>query len=1010
MRAAAAPLTQAPSNWPNLSTAADCRAWIRDVWELPELADAVGQASPSLESRVRAILAGKDTSDRQVRRATIALVRYTLRTTGRPTPFGLFAGIAPLRLGDRPQVRWGKDHTPVIRPDAEWLASVITQLEAVPEVLERLDVTFNNLTTQRGARLEVPHESRGFSIRSTALTQVVRKAAAAPIRFSSLVETVSSSLPGAEHDRVSALLSTLVQCGFLITCLRAPVTTIDPLAHALSHLRRVQAETARAAIPLLRELETVRHEIARHNRSGQPASERATLRGDLTRRLRELSRAGRTPLAVDLRLDCDAVLPASVAVEMERAADVLLRLSRHRPGPMAWRDYHAAFCDRYGTGTLVPLTDVVDRDTGLGYPAGFPGSTAGDVVDAVGRRDERLLGLAWRAVNSGAREVVLTEDLVQDVVGQGRETELRPPADVELSARIRARSIAALQRGDFRLTVSAGRAAGTLTARFAHLVPNAQLGGVYGRILPATHGALPVQLSVSPIHRHAENVCRIPAYLPHVLTLGELHRRNLPERSADGPDLISLDDLAVTATRDALQLVSMSRRQVIEPHTFHALSLESQLTPLARFVAEIPRAFRTTWQEFTWGPVAEQLPYLPRLRYGRSVLSPERWYVRLPELAGTGNNAGEWQQLLRQWRVQWRCPRLVELRDGDHTLRLDLEQPAHCAVLHAHLKRYHHATLTETDAHPSDYGWLGGHAHEVVLPLFTKTGSASVPRTGSLPVVSNRSHGEFPGSPGANWLYAKIYVHSSRQRELLTDRLPELLDDLDGDPSWWFVRYRDTRARDQLRLRITTDGKTAGAYATKVGSWAESLRRSGLASRLVLDTYLPEVGRYGQKEAMEAAEAVFVADSSVALTEMRRQPDGAIDPTALVAINMVAIAEGFLGTFDDAMTWLLDSPAPMGSPVKRSVLNQVISSVRHGAWGSPNLNGQEVSSTWEARSAALKKYRMTLPDGTDIDAVLESLLHMHHNRALGINRDRERSCRRLARQAALAWQARRSRA
>ena len=34
--------------------------------------------------------------------------------------------------------------------------------------------------------------------------------------------------------------------------------------------------------------------------------------------------------------------------------------------------------------------------------------------------------------------------------------------------------------------------------------------------------------------------------------------------------------------------------------------------------------------------------------------------------------------------------------------------------------------------------------------------------------------------------------------------------------------------------------------------------------------------------------------------------------------------------------------------------------------------------------------------------ILESLLHIHHNRYLGIDRDREATCRRLARQAALA--------
>lgn len=42
----------------------------------------------------------------------------------------------------------------------------------------------------------------------------------------------------------------------------------------------------------------------------------------------------------------------------------------------------------------------------------------------------------------------------------------------------------------------------------------------------------------------------------------------------------------------------------------------------------------------------------------------------------------------------------------------------------------------------------------------------------------------------------------------------------------------------------------------------------------------------------------------------------------------------------------------------------------------------------------------------DLDMVLESLLHMHYNRMRGISRDDEKTCRRAARQAAvacLAW-------
>jgi len=72
LRASAAVL--ASSRWPALSDEQDCRLWVREVW--PGIAAAVGHASPVLAARVATILADAAVSGRDVRRATLAVVRY----------------------------------------------------------------------------------------------------------------------------------------------------------------------------------------------------------------------------------------------------------------------------------------------------------------------------------------------------------------------------------------------------------------------------------------------------------------------------------------------------------------------------------------------------------------------------------------------------------------------------------------------------------------------------------------------------------------------------------------------------------------------------------------------------------------------------------------------------------------------------------------------------------------------------------------------------------------------
>jgi len=118
---------------------------------------------------------------------------------------------------------------------------------------------------------------------------------------------------------------------------------------------------------------------------------------------------------------------------------------------------------------------------------------------------------------------------------------------------------------------------------------------------------------------------------------------------------------------------------------------------------------------------------------------------------------------------------------------------------------------------------------------------------------------------------------------------------------------------------------------------------------------------------------------------------------------------GFLGA-DEAMPWLANHPVPAtGMVTDRAVADQVVRLAQLGAVYTVRGWPDQVTRAWEARADTLAAYRRQLPtDAADavLEAVVESLLHMHHNRAIGIDPDHERACRRLAWRAARTWQAR----
>ena len=374
LRAAAYPGLPVPP-WPDLSDATPERAiawadWLRQVQDIAEVAGAVELASPGFADTVRRLGAASTPGVRETRRAVLTMIRYLLRMTGRCTPAGLMAGVAPVRFGPVTSVRWGEDHRAVLRAGAQWLAEVISQLEGAPDVLARLPVMTNTTLFARGNRLIVPYRAADagaadVSIRGSGPVRMALEAASAPVVLGDLAAKVLAEFPDAGRGAVSAMLTGLVRCGALITSLPAPGTEPDALGHLVSEL-----ETTGAG-EFARTLRKIHDLLQRQHRA--PACDTGSGCREVVALMRSVARTGQHPLAADLRLDADLTVPEVVAREAERAAVVLARLAVHPAGTPAWRAYHQRFYERYGLGSLVPLLDMVS-DSGIGWPDGYPGT------------------------------------------------------------------------------------------------------------------------------------------------------------------------------------------------------------------------------------------------------------------------------------------------------------------------------------------------------------------------------------------------------------------------------------------------------------------------------------------------------------------------------------------------------------------------------------------------------------------------------------------------------------
>ncbi|HEY5833933.1 lantibiotic dehydratase [Streptomyces sp.] len=984
-------------------------AWLKQQWQREEVRRAVETASPVLTQQIHeALKIDSSPDERRVRRLVHSLASYLLRWHGRATPFGLFAGVTTAQVRGEVAVRWGERHRAVARADAQWSAAVVKILEQHPGLLERLPVVANGAAFVRGSRLVVAGQPPGdrpgvlapmeISVRHTQPVRTAMEAAREPIRFGELVKLLAADYPTAPPDRVSSLLAELVSQYFLITSLRAPMTVPDALGHIRAQLAAAHAEELPDLADLVQELRAIHDDLSRHNHTVPPASAQV-IRATVANRMKAMSDIAPQPLMVDTALDCEIAFPKAVIREAEAAASALLRLTPYPFGYPRWKDFHVRFRQRYGVGAVVPVRELV-ADVGLGFPAGYLGSPVANIARTLTERDETLLALVQRNVINGGEEIVLTEPVIRTLT-VGDPAEVLPQPRVELAFQIHAPSASAIQDGAFQLVVTAApRPGSSMAGRFADLLTEADrkaLSDAYACLSTDAPDAVAVQLSFPPRRRRSENVARTPSLLPQTISLSEHHDANR--------GLIDLHDIAVTADARQLYLVQLSTGRRVEPRVLHALEAGALTPPLARFLAEVTTGRCAVYKAFDWG-AAVRLPYLPRLRYGRTVLSPARWLLSASDLPWHTAPSAEWNAAFETWRSQLRAPTAVVLCETDLRLPLDLDRPFHRALLRARLDRAHQVELQEAPA-PDSLAWFG-RAHELLVQMrLARPRLAEQQAHATMPLRTvERAAGHLPGrSP---WLYAQIYGHPDRQDEILTEHLPDLFDNWADLPLWWFRRHRDTSRPDTeqylaLYLRLPTSAHH-GEAATRVGHWAAGLRDRGLLREIQLGTYHPEAGRYGHTEAMAAAETVFGADSIAAIAEFTFAAHCGLPPEAVTAAGLVDLATSYAATPAEGHQWLIShlpyERGPLGQKLRDTTLR--LADPRHqGEMLLTMPGGEAVTRAWDRRRTALAVYRAQLARQRDPDSVLRSLLHMHHVRTMGVDPDRERVTHRLARAAAL---------
>jgi lantibiotic biosynthesis protein len=1014
-----------------------CIALLLQLAARPEVRQALVIASPSLFKGMERVQQGQGKKARETR-VYEGLLRYLIRMSTRPTPFGLFAGVGLGNFAQHSDLCLGETALAGFRtrPDMHWLLSLLQRLEKDPALVAQLKVRLNQTAYLAGERARLPfadtygqEDNRAISLRATAVVRTVFALAQQLIPYAELQAALQQTFPQATSEQVERTLWQLWEHGFLMSELHPPLTDARPAEYVLTHLDALQG-VDEMKTHLKRILEDVR--TLDRAGVGAPVSMIATLAQDqeelISVEARNTPREDQSvfPLQVDSVLQVKAPhLHQSIGQAAALAATFLLRTTSLPTGFRNLQAYRLLFLEKYGEQAEVPLLDLLSPENGLDAPVGYekPPRTY-DLPDslqppATTLRDQLLLRLVTEAVNQQSWEVELTEEIQQQLERWSPTVE-EAPLSLEIYLQLHARSCAAIDRGEW--TAIVGSNCGSLSAgrsfgRFFDLLGEQgieELRDLVAREEALLPGVIFAELSYQPWQARLANVAIRPPLRSYEIVIG-----NTP--SVPLERVLTLSDLVVGIHQGRFTLRSLRLDKQVRVCQSHMLN--PLLAPnVCRFLADIANDGVPLLSSFDWGFLTNA-PFLPRLvmKIGPSatlVITPARWQLQAETIrpVGEGSTETRWFRGLQRWRTQWRIPQYVYLADGDNRLLLDLENPLMAALLRNEVKGLKdHMQLTLEELLPDfEHLWLcdeqgSRYFSEIVVPLLRVDAFAQPARS----AVQQKTHAssrpviplvERRGFPGEEWVYLKLYAAISQHEELLAGPMRaavHLLQERELLDRWFFLRYADPEPHLRLRFHAK-DTTNIQPILAHVLPWSVQLARNGQIQRFSLDTYEREVERYGGPEAIDLLEQAFTVDSALVsdLIAFQYAHRLNLDPLAVAVFALDHFFSSWGCTFQQRLDWVQQASEKYAwSTEYRSERKRYCDLFSPGDHLEAGLAEQrtlllDLVRPYETFLSGLSTQVHQLAEAEKLwvseRSLLGSLAHMHLNRLLGIDANREK--------------------
>jgi thiopeptide-type bacteriocin biosynthesis protein len=571
-------------------------------------------------------------------------------------------------------------------------------------------------------------------------------------------------------------------------------------------------------------------------------------------------------IQIDLYNEEINYIPIRCKFEIERATSFLMKLRIVDHSNTHIARFTKSFENRYGD-SVVPLLDVMDVDTGLGYPVmpNYLGQSKYLKQFNLQPREHKthptysnwgkfVFDKYEDALRDDARVIYVTKEDLLPFVAEDCKTH----KDTVLFTG----AITKDNKGDFLYfqdSLLVGKAQ-ACAGRFAY--GSSMIDNLCAKVAAHEVDNESDCIIAEIMHLSQPRMGCIsdrPNYYSYYIPFYE----DAPE--IDDPYRIPLSDLYLMVIDGDLLLFSKRLRKQIIPRISNSQNTNLFTYPIFTLLSNMGEdRFVDVWN---WDILRER-KYLPRVQFENIVLSRERWLLTIIDVFG--NNHPTISQLKKYLLKNKVSKHITFGQNGDNIIPTDITNEKGLNLLYVELLRNEYLFLLECPFLNNSTTVLklgdAEYANQIQVPIFYEE---SIKKQYNFDERINRKT-SLPNLLPSNvqCIYIKLFSNDSEFDKRYFPRLSNFLLNTCSYDYFFFIRYVEDKYH--IRIRFFGNSISTDKILSKLNQLFSTEIERGNIEKIQIDTYSRETERYGGLEGTKISELIFYHDSICVLNILQR--------------------------------------------------------------------------------------------------------------------------------------------